>query len=137
MDFLRAYRGALLVISHDLDLLDEAITRVLHLDRADEKAIGHIVEYKGTYSQYLAARADDEVRLAKLAERQAKEIDRMQRSSTASGPRRRRPRWPTAWRSASPASRPRRSTSRAAPRCSRSASHRRRRRAGRCSRSPG
>src|SRR5687768_11098429 len=33
MSFLRQYRGALLVISHDLDLLDEAITRVLHLDR--------------------------------------------------------------------------------------------------------
>jgi len=32
MRFLRAYRGALLVISHDLELLDEAITRVLHLD---------------------------------------------------------------------------------------------------------
>ena len=34
MGFLRGYRGALLVISHDLDLLDEAITRVLHLDRS-------------------------------------------------------------------------------------------------------
>ncbi|MEY3818507.1 MAG: hypothetical protein RIT00_1232 [Actinomycetota bacterium] len=36
LEFLRAYKGALLVISHDLELLDEAITRVLHLDRADE-----------------------------------------------------------------------------------------------------
>ena len=35
MGFLRSYRGALLVISHDLELLDEAITRVLHLDRPD------------------------------------------------------------------------------------------------------
>ena len=47
MGFLRQYRGALLVISHDLDLLDEAITRVLHLDRPDEAATGHLVEYKG------------------------------------------------------------------------------------------
>ena len=30
---LRSYRGALLVVSHDLDLLDDAITRVLHVDR--------------------------------------------------------------------------------------------------------
>ena len=58
------YRGALLVISHDLELLDEAITRVLHLDRPDEAASGHLVEYKGTYSQYRAARAADEERLA-------------------------------------------------------------------------
>jgi ATPase subunit of ABC transporter with duplicated ATPase domains len=79
MGFLRSYRGALLVISHDLVLLDEAITRVLHLDRAREDAVGHLVEYKGTYSQYVAARAADEERLAALALRQAKERARMQR----------------------------------------------------------
>jgi ATPase subunit of ABC transporter with duplicated ATPase domains len=78
LDFMRSYRGALLVISHDLDLLDEAITRVLHLDRHDEASTGTLEEYKGTYSQYLEARAKDEVRLAKVAERQAKEIDRLQ-----------------------------------------------------------
>ncbi|MGE0879046.1 MAG: ABC-F family ATP-binding cassette domain-containing protein [Acidimicrobiia bacterium] len=78
LKFLRAYRGALLVISHDLDLLDEAITRVLHLDRPAEDAHGHIVEYKGTYSQYVDARAKDEARLAKMAAAQAKEIDRLQ-----------------------------------------------------------
>ncbi len=75
--FLRAYRGALLVISHDLDLLDEAITRVIHLDREGEEAVGRIVEYKGTYSQYLKARARDEERLAKVAEHQASEIQRL------------------------------------------------------------
>ena len=30
LNFLRNYKGALLVISHDLELLDEAITRVIH-----------------------------------------------------------------------------------------------------------
>jgi ATPase subunit of ABC transporter with duplicated ATPase domains len=79
MGFLRSYRGALLVISHDLVLLDEAITRVLHLDRPREDAVGHLVEYKGTYSQYVAARAADEERMAALALRQAKERARMQR----------------------------------------------------------
>ena len=78
LGFMRAYRGALLVISHDLDLLDEAITRVLHLDRYDDASLGTMEEYKGTYSQYLVARARDEVRLAKVAQRQAKEIDRLQ-----------------------------------------------------------
>src|SRR5690606_27018633 len=57
----------------------EAITRVLHLDRPTETATGHIVEYKGTYSQYVAARAEDERRLAKQAAAQEKEIARMQR----------------------------------------------------------
>jgi ATPase subunit of ABC transporter with duplicated ATPase domains len=78
MGFLRQYRGALLVISHDLELLDEAITRVLHLDRPTEDAVGHVVEYKGTYSQYRAARAEDERLLAKKAVLQAREIARMQ-----------------------------------------------------------
>src|SRR5205807_303912 len=31
MDFLREYRGAVIVVSHDLALLDASITRVLHL----------------------------------------------------------------------------------------------------------
>jgi len=79
MKFLRSYRGALLVISHDLDLLDEAITRVLHLDRAGEEDEGHLVEYRGTYSAYLANRARDEERQAKVAAAQAKEVDRLQR----------------------------------------------------------
>jgi ATPase subunit of ABC transporter with duplicated ATPase domains len=71
MSFLRAYRGALLVISHDLELLDQAITRVLHLDE------GELVEYRGTYTQYLAARAADEERHAKIAARQESEIRRL------------------------------------------------------------
>jgi ATPase subunit of ABC transporter with duplicated ATPase domains len=78
MGFLRSYRGALLVISHDLVLLDEAITRVLHLDRPREDAVGHLIEYRGTYSQYVEARAADEERQAKVAARQAKERARMQ-----------------------------------------------------------
>jgi len=78
LEFLRQYRGALLVISHDLDLLDEAITRVLHLDRPFEDSLGSLIEYRGTYSQYLTARAEDERRLAKKAAQQAREIDRLQ-----------------------------------------------------------
>jgi ATPase subunit of ABC transporter with duplicated ATPase domains len=71
MGFLRDFRGALLVVSHDLDLLDEAITRVLHLDE------GEMVEYKGTYSQYRKARAADEERRRKLVGRQQAEIKRL------------------------------------------------------------
>jgi ATPase subunit of ABC transporter with duplicated ATPase domains len=76
--FLRGYRGALVVISHDIELLDESITRVLHLDRLTEADVGSLLEYKGTYSQYRAARAADETRLAKLAARQQAEIARLQ-----------------------------------------------------------
>ena len=69
--FLRSYRGALLIVSHDLDLLDEAITRVLHLDGAE------LTEYRGTYSQYVVARAGDEDRLRRTVARQQSEITRL------------------------------------------------------------
>ena len=71
MKFLGGYRGALLVVSHDLVLLDKAITRVLHLED------GTLTEYRGTYSQYREARRQDEIRLAKLAVRQEHEIRRL------------------------------------------------------------
>ena len=64
------YRGALLVVSHDLELLDASITRVLHLND------GELIEYQGTYSQYLAARAADEERL-----RQARDAAAARRST--------------------------------------------------------
>ncbi len=78
LDFLGGYRGALIVISHDLDLLDDAITRVIHLDRGGDLTTGIVHEYKGTYSQYLSAREADEVRQAKQIAQQAKEIERLQ-----------------------------------------------------------
>ena len=76
--FLRSYRGALVIISHDLELLDESITRVLHLDRPGEADVGKLTEYKGTYTQYKVARARDEERRAKIASRQQAEIARLQ-----------------------------------------------------------
>src|SRR2546425_2687403 len=71
MDFLRDNRGAVIVVSHDLNLLDAAITRVIHLDA------GRLVEYRGTYSQYQKARALEEKRLTSLAQRQQAEIKRL------------------------------------------------------------
>ena len=70
-EFLRTYRGALLVVSHDLALLDQSITRVLHLDE------GELVEYKGTYTQYTKARVLDEARRNKMATLQESEIKRL------------------------------------------------------------
>ncbi len=60
MRFLAGYKGALIVVSHDLALLDAAITRILHLDRDG------LVQYRGTYSEYRKARKEDELRLARI-----------------------------------------------------------------------
>jgi ATPase subunit of ABC transporter with duplicated ATPase domains len=71
MRFLASYSGALIVVSHDLALLDASITRILHLDRDG------VVEYRGTYSRYREARVADEERLRTLAQRQQQEIHRL------------------------------------------------------------
>jgi ATPase subunit of ABC transporter with duplicated ATPase domains len=61
VSYLKDYRGALLVVSHDLPLLDEAITSVLALDHSEIEA------YKGNYSFFLAER--DRRRLQRERER--------------------------------------------------------------------
>jgi ATPase subunit of ABC transporter with duplicated ATPase domains len=71
MKFLGSYQGALMVVSHDLKLLDASITRILHLDR------DQVVEYRGTYSQYREARKQDEIRRRSIAQRQDQEIRRL------------------------------------------------------------
>jgi len=72
MRFLAAYKGALMVVSHDLALLDSSITRIVHVDDAG------VVTYRGTYSQYREARKRDEERLAALAAREQAEIRRLE-----------------------------------------------------------
>jgi ATPase subunit of ABC transporter with duplicated ATPase domains len=71
MSFLAGYSGAVMVVSHDIKLLDAAIGRVLHLDR------DAVVIYRGTYSEYREARRLDELRLTALAERHHAEIKRL------------------------------------------------------------
>ncbi len=50
VDYLSTYRGGMLVISHDLPLLDEAITSVLALENRQ------VESYRGNYTNYLTER---------------------------------------------------------------------------------
>jgi ATPase subunit of ABC transporter with duplicated ATPase domains len=71
MEQLAQFKGALLLVSHDLTLLDRAITKVLHLHG------GVIQEYTGTYTSFraqLVSRLDQQQR---VAVRQAKEVARL------------------------------------------------------------
>src|SRR6266487_388767 len=54
MEFLESYKGALLIISHDLDLLDRSINKVLRQNEFTHK----LEEYRGTYSNYLTITGD-------------------------------------------------------------------------------
>ncbi len=51
-DFLAAYRGGLLLVTHDRHVLDRVTTRMLELDRGTS----HV--HDGSYDSYLAAKAD-------------------------------------------------------------------------------
>jgi ATPase subunit of ABC transporter with duplicated ATPase domains len=61
MEFLAAYSGGLLVVSHDLPLLDASITSVLAVDG------GGIEPYRGNYSYYVEER--DRRRAQRIRER--------------------------------------------------------------------
>ena len=73
MDYLARYEGATLLISHDLVLLDKAITRVLHLDAG----LQTLTAYHGNYSSYLRQRDAAEERAVAETERQQLKITQL------------------------------------------------------------
>lgn len=56
MDFLARYEGTVIVISHDLELMDSAIDKVLFVNPATKS----VEEYKGNYTQYLKLKKEKE-----------------------------------------------------------------------------
>ncbi len=72
-EFLAGFSGGILVVSHDLPLLDADVTGVLLLD----PITASIDSYKGTYTQYLKereVRAASEARTRKVTERDIKRL---------------------------------------------------------------
>lgn len=68
--FVRDYRGAALIVSHDRAFLDACITSVLELDGTTHT----ISAYPGTYSDYATARARREEKLLEEYRRQQERI---------------------------------------------------------------
>ena len=71
VDELNSFQGTILVVSHDLDLLDQAITKVLHL------ADGRLSEYKGNYSAFTAKFELDTAQAEKAHAQEEREIKRL------------------------------------------------------------
>jgi ATPase subunit of ABC transporter with duplicated ATPase domains len=72
-EFLAAFPGGVLVVSHDLPLLDRDITAVLALD----PATASVETYKGTWTEYLSereVRARSEARRRKVLQRDIKRL---------------------------------------------------------------
>jgi len=68
-DELEKFRGTLLVISHDLPLLDKSINRVLALRE------GQLREYKGNYSKFQQLEEERRLSEEKIAAQQESKID--------------------------------------------------------------
>lgn len=76
MEFLSEYPNTLIVISHDINLLDRHIEKVIAINPMTKK----IEEYKGNYSKYLQLKGSNEESLKKRVENDQKEINRMKKS---------------------------------------------------------
>jgi ATP-binding cassette subfamily F protein 3 len=66
--FLLAYRGTLLLISHDREFLDRVVTRIAHIERQSIRV------YAGNYSQFEVQRAAELAVHQSMYERQQREI---------------------------------------------------------------
>jgi len=71
-EHLRGYPGAILMISHDRDFLNQLVRDIVEISRAK------LNRYKGNYDSYLTEKAAREVQHAAAYENQQREIDRLQ-----------------------------------------------------------
>lgn len=85
MDFLSNYPSTLILISHDLALLDKDIDKILLVDSTKNK----VEEYKGNYSQALARKNEKEQLLRKQVHVEGRSIQRLEEAIKVVGVRQR------------------------------------------------
>ncbi|MBQ9895440.1 MAG: ABC-F family ATP-binding cassette domain-containing protein [Ruminococcus sp.] len=71
-DYLRSYRGAVLIVSHDRYFLDRLCTSICEIER------GSLTRYRGNYSAFVRQREDNDVRREKEYEQQQKQIAQLE-----------------------------------------------------------
>ena len=71
LDELARFPGALLVVSHDLKLLDQSITKVLHISNQ------RLSEWKGNYSRFQSQHEADQSQRERASELERREIARL------------------------------------------------------------
>lgn len=71
-DYLRSYRGAVLIVSHDRYFLDRLCTSICEIER------GVLKRYKGNYSAFVRQREENDARQEKEYEQQQKQIAKLE-----------------------------------------------------------
>lgn len=76
MKFLSDYPKTLILVSHDLELMDSAIDKIITINPAKAE----IEEYKGTYSQFLVLKKQHDALLTRQIVNESKHIKKMEKS---------------------------------------------------------
>ncbi len=76
MNFLSSYQKSLIIISHDLELLDQAIDKVLFVNVQTKK----VEEYTGNYNQFVKLKKQKEELLVRQVAVEQKHIKKMEES---------------------------------------------------------
>ena len=71
-DYLRSYRGAVLIVSHDRYFLDSLCSSICEIER------GVLTRYKGNYSAFVRQREENNARREKEYEQQQKQIAQLE-----------------------------------------------------------
>lgn len=71
-DYLRSYKGAVLIVSHDRYFLDRLCTSICEIER------GELTRYRGNYSAFVRQREENDARRRKEYELQQKEIAKLE-----------------------------------------------------------
>ncbi len=71
-EYLRSYRGAVMIVSHDRYFLDRLCTSVCEIER------GRLQRYKGNYSAFIRQREENDIRREREYDQQQKEIAKLE-----------------------------------------------------------
>lgn len=73
INYLKIYPGLILVISHDIDFLNEVITKTLYVDKLKK----NVEMYNGNYEKYLKIKNERDLAKERLYEKQIKEEEKL------------------------------------------------------------
>lgn len=73
--YIRNYKGGVVVVSHDRYLLDMVVDEIVELEQ------GHLTQYEGNYSEYASERELRRARQGQLYQTQRREIARLEQSA--------------------------------------------------------
>ncbi|MFO7698546.1 MAG: ABC-F family ATP-binding cassette domain-containing protein [Anaerolineae bacterium] len=73
--YIRSYKGGVVVVSHDRYLLDMVVDEIVELEQ------GHLTQYEGNYSEYAYERELRRARQGQLYQTQRREISRLEQSA--------------------------------------------------------